>query len=145
SAWGWLPYHYGSWSFVPGWGWGWAPGSSWGAPLALALVASAPTGFVAPVPPKSFQRPVVRVGAQTAGSGHAGTSMPPPTLRAAVPTNASVKLQVKPTTPPVIAPPQRTVGPRPGVAPGMTVYPGNVNSAASTAASSSHGTSGGHH
>ncbi|HEX3822037.1 MAG TPA: DUF6600 domain-containing protein [Candidatus Sulfotelmatobacter sp.] len=24
--WGWLPYRYGAWNFVPGYGWGWQPG-----------------------------------------------------------------------------------------------------------------------
>jgi len=27
--WGWMPYHYGTWSFCPGAGWGWMPGGSW--------------------------------------------------------------------------------------------------------------------
>lgn len=27
--WGWMPYHYGSWSMCPGMGWGWQPGGGW--------------------------------------------------------------------------------------------------------------------
>jgi len=27
GTWGWLPYHYGGWDFVPGVGWMWFPGN----------------------------------------------------------------------------------------------------------------------
>src|SRR5262249_32371424 len=26
EPWGWVPYHYGSWDFLPGYGWVWQPG-----------------------------------------------------------------------------------------------------------------------
>ncbi|MFN7962145.1 MAG: DUF6600 domain-containing protein [Thermoanaerobaculia bacterium] len=29
EPWGWVPYHYGSWDFVTGYGWVWYPGHSW--------------------------------------------------------------------------------------------------------------------
>jgi hypothetical protein len=49
--WGWMPYMYGSWVFVPGAGWMWSPGgwSNWnGSPRVLG---TPPQRFKAPVAP----------------------------------------------------------------------------------------------
>jgi hypothetical protein len=49
--WGWLPYRYGNWAFVPGFGWMWQPGgwSSWNAVPTYA--GNAPLRFHPPVRP----------------------------------------------------------------------------------------------
>jgi hypothetical protein len=64
--WGWMPYYYGSWVNVPGFGWGWQPGgfSTWhGGVHHVGAVA----GFEAPVAPKGTVSAVVvgRGGAAT--------------------------------------------------------------------------------
>ena len=28
--WGWAPFHYGRWTYLPTWGWAWVPGYEWG-------------------------------------------------------------------------------------------------------------------
>lgn len=48
--WGWMPYRYGRWVFVNGRGWFWAPGG-WNRWNRAPLVANAPPGFHAPIPP----------------------------------------------------------------------------------------------
>lgn len=29
-SWGWAPFHYGRWTYLPAWGWAWVPGYEWG-------------------------------------------------------------------------------------------------------------------
>jgi hypothetical protein len=48
--WGWMPYRYGRWTFISGRGWCWAPGG-WNRWNRAPLVANAPPGFHAPIPP----------------------------------------------------------------------------------------------
>lgn len=75
--WGWMPYHYGSWSMCPGVGWGWQPGGAWNGLNNVAMMmplrraAGKPVGVVPPGrPPRPGDptlvpvnlRPLVRSG-----------------------------------------------------------------------------------
>ena len=59
--WGWMPYRFGQWIFVPGLGWRWRPGV-WNRWAAFPHVVNAPAGFRPPSPPA--------VGAKTTAPLH---------------------------------------------------------------------------
>ncbi len=48
--WGGMPYRYGNWAFVPGWGWAWQPGGFYGWNAAPVIV-DPPAGFRTPAAP----------------------------------------------------------------------------------------------
>src|SRR6266700_3861517 len=49
--WGWTPYHYGTWVFLPGYGWAWQPGGVWTTWYAQPRVLNPPKGFAPPQAP----------------------------------------------------------------------------------------------
>lgn len=57
--WGWMPYRYGTWRSLPGYGWVWQPATSWSAWNATPAVANAPRQFVVPRPPVDGSLPVL--------------------------------------------------------------------------------------
>jgi len=62
--WGWMPYHYGSWSMCPGVGWGWQPGGGWnglnnGATLSMRGPRGGPLGPSAPHHPPGDNDPTM--------------------------------------------------------------------------------------
>jgi hypothetical protein len=52
-AWGWLPFHYGRWAFLPQRGWCWVPGTLWG-PAWVAWRQGKQYVAWAPLPPKGM-------------------------------------------------------------------------------------------
>jgi hypothetical protein len=54
-----LPYRYGAWAFIPGWGWGWQPSAHWGGWLNSPVLINPPAGFVAPRAPMGGKRTVL--------------------------------------------------------------------------------------
>ncbi|HEY6348687.1 MAG TPA: DUF6600 domain-containing protein [Candidatus Angelobacter sp.] len=48
--WGWMPYRFGQWVFLPGFGWRWRPGG-WNRWAAFPQVVNPPAGFKPPFPP----------------------------------------------------------------------------------------------
>lgn len=86
--WGWLPYHYGSWAFLGGGiGWAWIPGRNYGNGWygngfrAAPVVAKAPSGWTAPVPPlvtsAQSAKPTVMVGKAASAAYIPGGRIPP--------------------------------------------------------------------
>lgn len=59
--WGWMPYRFGQWFFVPGFGWYWRPGV-WNRWAAFPPVVNPPAGFKPPVPPAVNARTPVPAG-----------------------------------------------------------------------------------
>jgi hypothetical protein len=57
--WGWMPYYYGNWIYVPNYGWGWQPGgwNTWHG--GIHYVGALAAGFRAPVAPKGTVSTVV--------------------------------------------------------------------------------------
>ncbi len=51
--WGWLPYRYGSWSFINGYGWCWSPGprTTWTFWNPVPRIQNAPRTIIPPIPP----------------------------------------------------------------------------------------------
>ncbi len=89
--WGWLPFHYGMWSYIGGFGWGWMPGA-YGMGMGMGMgmggygyggfggyygggyanVYGGPPGYRAPVPPTGM-RGVLRTGRTGGTLIHVGT------------------------------------------------------------------------
>ena len=57
--WGWMPYRYGTWRSLPGYGWVWQPATSWAAWNTMPTVANPPKQFVPPRPPADGSLPVL--------------------------------------------------------------------------------------
>ena len=95
--WGWLPYHYGSWTFLGNGGWFWVPGNFyrnngwWGNGFQPVPVVHGPAGWLPPTRPPvpgvgvASSAPVVRVGT----IGNMPPAIPggrvPPNFRSVVP------------------------------------------------------------
>ncbi|HEY6249817.1 MAG TPA: DUF6600 domain-containing protein [Candidatus Angelobacter sp.] len=62
--WGWMPYRFGQWVFIPGFGWRWRPGG-WNRWAAFPRVVNPPAGFRPPFPPAVGAKASAPVG----GSG----------------------------------------------------------------------------
>src|SRR5258708_13267369 len=60
--WGWTPYHYGTWVFLPGYGWGWQPGGTWTGWYAQPRVVNPPRGFTVPQAPTGTRTLIVNRG-----------------------------------------------------------------------------------
>lgn len=58
--WGWLPYHYGNWMFIPNYGWMWQPGSNFS--MAPHFAGTVPVHFVVPQTPSAGPAKTVIVG-----------------------------------------------------------------------------------
>ena len=58
DPWGWMPYRYGSWAFLPAYGWVWQPGTTWVAWRTIPTVVNTPQRFTPPQPPASPGRTV---------------------------------------------------------------------------------------
>lgn len=58
--WGWMPYRFGQWVFVPGFGWRWRPGG-WNRWAAAPRFVNPPAGFRPPSPPAVGARTTVPV------------------------------------------------------------------------------------
>lgn len=69
--WGWMPYRYGTWVFVPNFGWGWQPGG-WGSWNTIPPVVNPPRAFVPPAPPATGGHGTVAVGNVGNGFGSGG-------------------------------------------------------------------------
>jgi hypothetical protein len=53
--WGWMPFHYGGWSYIGGFGWGWMPGGGYGGGYSpYGTVYNAPAGYAGAHPPTTF-------------------------------------------------------------------------------------------
>ncbi|MGC9293095.1 MAG: DUF6600 domain-containing protein [Acidobacteriaceae bacterium] len=54
--WGWMPFHYGGWSYIDGFGWGWMPGGGGygGGYSPYGTVYNAPAGYAGAHPPTAF-------------------------------------------------------------------------------------------
>jgi ABC-type transporter Mla MlaB component len=61
-SWGWLPFHYGRWAFLPDHGWCWVPGTLWG-PAWVAWRQGKAYIAWAPLPPRGMNlgRPLGRM------------------------------------------------------------------------------------
>ena len=130
--WGWTPYHCGSWLYGASFGWAWQPGGcgSW---FALPPVINAPTGFHRPQPPVGrpgrgtiFMSPRPILSSSLISShrmviekNSAGLGIPRGSIRNMsrlsnnVRQNGSVRVDLRPVTPPA------AVMARPTNSPGM--------------------------
>jgi hypothetical protein len=57
--WGWMPYRYGNWMFIPGNGWMWQPGALTAWNVVPRTAGTLPAAFHAPVAPAGTVKTVV--------------------------------------------------------------------------------------
>jgi len=83
--WGWMPYRYGAWNFVPGYGWCWMPAMTWNSWVPVTAVNRPPVNWVPVRPPAAPPQPgaagIVAVGRTVGpvyppGWTHPGVSVP---------------------------------------------------------------------